>query len=306
MWLEGKASHFVSRAQESDLGLEAFAVAFDGEIIFETHVNMDMPRNVYSYTKSVLSACIGVAISKGAISLETSIADCFPELLTEQNESKLSSIRLKHLLTMSSGFGKSLLMRRDREAGIGAPDYVSYLCELPMQFVPGSKFCYSTADSILAGRMLEKKTGKPLDYFLNEMLFRDLEISTPRWECCPLGHPLGGGGLYLSLKDMMKFGQLFLDKGCYQGKQLISETWVALATQKQIGIGETEQYAKSVGYGYQFWIQKRPGSFRMHGSYGQDTFVLSKEHIVVSMQCSESGKAKGLIQLLHQEVLDAL
>ena len=140
----------------------------------------------------------------GLLSLDDTLASFFPEKLPEHPTDELLSIRLRDLLTMSSGFGGAFLMNGDRRAGTGAPDYVAYMLSLPVREKPGSRFCYSTADSILAGRMVEKAVGKTLSLYLYERLFSKLGQGFPLWDHCPEGHPIGGGGMFLSLTEMMK------------------------------------------------------------------------------------------------------
>ena len=200
---------FVEEARETGLPLEAIAVGDESKVIFEHHFVPDRPRNIYSHTKSFMSTAAGIAIAEGKLSLEDRPADFFEDKLPSNPSPRLLSIRLKDLLTMSSGFGKGLLMGADRRAGTGMPDYVSYLFSQEVIEEPGTRFHYSTGDSILAGRMVEEAAGMRLSEYLYRRIFAPMEIGFPIWENDPMGHPIGGGGMFLKLTDMMKLGQLY-------------------------------------------------------------------------------------------------
>lgn len=299
---------FVKRVALEKLSIEGIAVLRDGELIFEHRWAPDRPRNIYSHTKSFTATAVGIAVSEGRLSLDDRLADCFPGDVPADAPPLLHEIRLRHLLTMSSGFDRSLLMSKMRRAGVGAPDYVKYMLSQPVMCRPGDHFTYSTADSILAGRMVEEKVGMRLSQYLYEKIFRPLEIGHPIWECCPMGHPVGGGGLFLRLTDMMKLGQLYLDHGNWHGERLLDPQWISAAASKQIETpksgGPDEIW--SCGYGYQFWLSPYPGAFRADGAFGQITTVLPAAGMVVAIQCPEEGNFDKVRAALHEEILSQI
>ena len=284
---------FAAYAESEKLPIEAIAFGDEKKVFWEHRFVPDQPRNIYSHTKSFMSTAAGIAIDEGKLSLEDKLADFFPEAVPENAQEALFDIRLKHLLTMSSGFGKPYLMGADRRAGTGMPDYMAYMLSRPVIQTPGTAFEYSTADSILAGRMVEKAVGVSLSQYLYEKLFSKMDIGHPIWECCPQGHPIGGGGMFLSLKDMMKLGQLYLAGGIWNGEQLVSAEWVAQASAKRIENAKPGEEKNTdwwnCGYGYQFWRSPYPDSYRADGAYGQITMVLPQKGLVVSFQCPEYG-----------------
>ena len=162
MTLEQRMENFVRLALDRGLRIEGIAAADEKTLLFHHHFTADQPRNIYSHTKSYMATAVGMAIADGARHRDDSLASCCPEKLPEHPSEELLSIRLRDLLTMTSGFGGAFLMNNDRRAGTGAPDYVAYMLSLPVRETPGRRFCYSTADSILAGRMVEKAVGKSL------------------------------------------------------------------------------------------------------------------------------------------------
>lgn len=305
--LEKIFREFVEYAESAGLPIEAVAFGDERKILLEHHFVKDRPRNIFSNTKSFMSTAAGMAISEGKLSLEDRLTDYFPEAVPEDAEEKIFQVKLKHLLTMSSGFGRPYLMSADRRAGVGMPDYVVYMLSRPMPDMPGERFAYSTADSILAGRMIEKAVGRNLAQYLYEKLLSPMGIGYPIWECCPMGHPCGGGGMFLTLANMMKLGQLYLADGIWEGERLVDSGWITQATSKQIENAapdnvDTTGWSDS-GYGYQFWLSPYPGSYRGDGAFGQITTVLPGSGLVVAVQCPDPCDFELTKRALHERVL---
>ena len=299
---------FVAYAQEQKLGIEGIAIADEKKVLLEHHFVPDQARNIYSHTKSFMATAVGIAIAEDKLSLEDRLTEYFPEAVPKDAQPELHEITLRNLLTMSSGFNRSYLMGSDRRSGKGVPDYVAYMLSRPMEMKPGERFHYSTADSILAGRMVEKAVGMGLGEYLYRRLFSHMDIGYPVWENCPQGHPIGGGGMFLKLTDMMKLGQLYLADGIWNGERLVESEWIREASSKQISTPgeEEEQYIWSCGYGYQFWLSPYPGSYRADGAFGQITTVLPESGLVVSVQCPETGDFDQVKKAMHTMLLAQL
>ncbi len=300
MTLEKIFNEFIRISPELGLKYESLAVADGEKVLLEHHFTMDKPRNIYSHTKSYMVTAVGMAISDGLLSLDTYLAELFPEKVPENPDGKLFDITLRDLLTMQSGFGDGFLMGAQRRAGVGFPDYVKYMFSLPVPETPGTRFQYSTADSILAGRMVEKVTGKFLGEYLYERLFTKLDMGFPQWETCPQGHPIGGGGMFLDLKNMLKLGQLYLNEGKWKGVQLLDPDWVSACGSKQVDTPENGSVWQC-GYGYQFWLCPYEKSYRADGAYGQITAVLPTKGLVIAIQSPEdSNFYDAVIPALHK------
>ena len=298
---------FVEYVRDRQLFVEAVAVADENRVLLEHHFVPDHTRNIYSHTKSYMATAVGMALAEGRLTLEDRLADYFPESVPEDPDPRLLQITLRDLLTMSSGFGHPYLMGDDRRQGIGFPDYMAYMMHLPMEQTPGTVFEYSTADSILAGRMVEKAVGENLAAYLYPRLFQKLGQGWPQWENDPMGHPIGGGGMYMSVRDMMKLGQLYLAGGTWQGERLLDSGWVREATRKQIETPQTENGdIWRCGYGYQFWCSPYPKAYRADGAFGQVTTVLPENGLVIAVQCPEWGDFEKVKQALHTEIFSQL
>lgn len=307
MSVEKLFQDFVAYAADRKLFIEGIAVADENRVLLEHRFVPDHARNIYSHTKSYMATAVGMALAEGKLSLDDRLADYFPAYVPGDPDPRLLQITLRNLLTMSSGFGHAYLMGDHRRQGVGFPDYLAYMMNLPMEQTPGTVFEYSTADSILAGRMVEQAVGENLAAYLYPRLFRRLGQGWPQWENDPMGHPIGGGGMYLSLTEMMKLGQLYLAGGMWQGERLVEDSWVREATRKQIETPETEEDdVWRCGYGYQFWCSPYPGAYRADGAFGQISTVLPENGLVVAVQCPEWGDFSRVKQALHTEFLSQL
>ncbi len=297
---------FCRVVKEKKLAVEGVAIADENEILLERHFTADKPRDIYSNTKSFMATAVGMAIGEGKLTLEAHLSDLLGDALSEEARERLYPIQLKHLLTMTSGFGDAYLMMKERRAGVGVPDYLAYMAALPLKEQPGTRFCYSTADSILAGMMVERAIGKNLALYLYDHLFKPMGTGFPIWETSPCGHTVGGSGLQLKLGDMIKLGQLYLADGMWKGERLLDSKWIAQATRKQIETNNGAEDIWNCGYGYQFWMSPYPGSYRADGSFGQVTTVLPKAGLVVALQCPEEGCFENAKTELHERVLSQL
>jgi CubicO group peptidase (beta-lactamase class C family) len=296
---------FVNLVERDDLPIEAVALADGERIIAERHFVPDQSRNIYSHTKSYVSTAIGIAVEEGVLSLDSRLVDAFPEYVPADAQPELGHVTLRHLLTMSSGLNHAYLMSPDRRSGVGAPDYLRYMFSRRIEAAPGSAFCYSSADSYLAGRMLEHACGERLGEYLYRTIFSRLEQGWPIWECDPQGHPTAGAGMFMMLADMLKLGQVYLNGGTWHGTRIVSEAWVDAASSRQIETPHDNIW--TCGYGYQFWMSPYEGAYRADGAYGQITTVLPKQGLVVAVQCPESGDFDKVMRpALHERLFGPL
>lgn len=304
MSVEKVFQEFVKKAETDHLWIEGIAIADEKNVLLEHHFMPDQARNIYSHTKSYTATGVGIAIEEGKMTLDDKLAEYFPEAVPENPDPRIYDIKLRHLLTMSSGFHEAYLMNADRRSAVGMPDYLKYMLSRPIQENPGEKFKYSSADSILLVRMVEKATGMPFGEYMYRNVFSKLDQGWPMWEFDPMGHPNGGGGMCMNLTDMLKIAQVYLAGGCYRGERIVNAEWVKEATCKQI-----ENSSKDIwvcGYGYQFWMSPYPDSYRADGAYGQISTVLPKSGLVVAVQCPEYGEFDKVKMALHEIVLSQL
>ncbi|MCK1737135.1 serine hydrolase [Bradyrhizobium sp. 138] len=208
--------------------VDGVVIVRHGVLVYERHYSRfdaATRHNGYSMTKSVVSLLVGIAMDRGLISdLDVPVVSYFPENADLRMPGK-DPITLRHLLTMSAGLGSS-----------GAP---------------GIAFAYSDGETELIGAILKKVTGKAVDVLAQEDLFAPLGIKDVSWSRDPLsGLPTSAHGLSLRPRDWAKIGQLVLNRGVWEGQQIVSASWVAQSTAEQIKTDEP----LSAGYGYQWWL----------------------------------------------------
>ena len=294
--------NLINDLEKDNPGAEAVALYQNGETVLSKHFTPDRPRLIYSHTKSFVSTLAGMAIDEGKLTLDTTLCSLLPEYDRIITDEGVKTITLRHLLTMSSGFGGAFLMGVNRRPGEGMPDYVGYMLAKKLVNVPGEKFVYSNADTHLAGCMVEKAVGETLLRYAYRKLFAPLGIGYPAWETDPAGTAFGGSGLYLRNEEMMRLGILYLQEGVWNGERLLSREWVKQAGAQQIATGIADPW--SSGYGYQFWmIPQRENAFRADGAYGQYSLVFPKENAVVGIQCCEENDLARFLAMLRRHLL---
>src|SRR5881394_703976 len=185
---------------------------------------------LYSLSKSFTSTAVGFAVAEGKLSIDDAVLKFFPEDAPANPGNNLKQMRVRDLLTMSTGH---------QDEPPVAPDTISsksFLTEA-VPHLPGTHFKYNTAATFMQSAIVQKVTGQTLLDFLQPRLFEPLGIEHPVWDTNFQGISLGGYGLRVRTEDLAKFGQLYLQRGSWNGKQLVPSDWVAMATAKQTANG---------------------------------------------------------------------
>lgn len=278
--------------------VRSILVARGGELVHEQYFNGDADSyfDVQSVTKSVVSTLIGIAIGDGVIGgVDDTLAQLLPEDVDAMS-AEVQATTLRQLLTMDAGLGMPATGAVSSGAN-GSKDWVRDILANPKS-PPGQGFEYSNATSHLLAAIVAHATGTtPLEY-ARERLFGPLGIDTTpawteeirrgnvdayekaefAWPTDPQGINIGFGAIKLRPRDMVKLGQLFLDGGRWEGKQIVPEEWVDEATTQQIETGE------DLDYGYQWWTGDLDGdrSFQAVGYGGQTIVVVPSRDLVVA------------------------
>ncbi len=230
---------------------------------------------LYSLSKSFTSTAVGLAVAAGQFSIDDEVLKFFPDDVPPDPSANLKAMRVRDLLMMSTGH---------QDEPPTAPDLVSaksFLAQ-PVPHLPGTHFKYNTAATFMQSAIVQKVTGQPVLDFLRPRLFEPLGIEHPVWDANFQGVSLGGYGLRVRTEDIAKFGQLYLQHGRWQGRQLLPAEWIALATAKQTSNGSSPTSDWSQGYGFQFW-RCRHNAFRGDGAFGQFCVVLPEQDAVVAI-----------------------
>jgi CubicO group peptidase (beta-lactamase class C family) len=261
----GEDMHSVLIIRNGHMVLEAYYYPYNPQI---KHMQA-------SATKSFTSTLVGIAIDKGYIpGVEKKVLDFFPEHTFENSDELKESMKLKHLLTMSSGLNWSMTWGNDDPESIflQKDDPVQYILDRPMASKPGTVWNYSGGVSHLLAAIVNKSTGKKVLDFAKQNLFDPLGFSDIHWdEHWQSGVNIGCAGLYIRPRDMAKLGYLYLNHGKRNGKTIVSSEWIKQATTK-LPYGD---------YGYQLWFDPELGFFKAWGYGGQHIAVLHDLNIVV-------------------------
>lgn len=293
------------QAVERDVdALHSFVLVRHGKVVAEgwwAPYEKQRPHMLYSLSKSFTATAIGFAVDEGKLSLDDKVASFFPDKLPPQPSENLKSMRVRDLLCMGSGNHKDTLapMKEGAET-----DWVKVFFAQPVEHEPGTYFCYNTGATYMLSAILQNVTGQKLAEFLAPRLFAPLEIENPAWDLSPQGIVTGGYGLKVRTRDIAALGQLYLRKGVWNGKRLLSEKWVEAATSKQISNGDKPDSDWSQGYGFQFW-RCRHGAFRGDGAFGQYCVVMPEQDAVLAIN-SGLGNMQQVLDLVWAHLLPGL
>ena len=284
--------------QADTTACHAAIVMRHGKIIAEgafAPYRLNIPHMLYSMSKSVTGLAVGIAQDEGFLNINEKLADIFPEYINSANAKLLKSHTLKHLLTMSTGI-------RFNEVGSALDENWAkmYMQSVP-KFEAGTEFEYNSLNSYMLAAAVVKRTGMGLNEYLTPRLFEPLGIQSHEWEKCPMGIEKGGWGLSLTAEDSAKLGQLCLNMGRWNGKQIVSEEWIKESTRKQI---DTPNGEMKHGYGYQIWMSDDEGGYQFNGAFGQFVLVFPKYDCVMVIYSGSSNLfANGDLGRLTRELL---
>ena len=260
----------------------------------------DKPHVMWSVSKSFTSMAVGLAAADGKLSLDDPVLKFFPEDAPDAPSENLRAMTVRHLLTMTCGHDAEPQFKRE---GGWARRFLTH----PVPHEPGTHFLYNSMGSFMLSAIVQKVTGETVRDYLAPRLFEPLGIEIPRWDANPDGVSLGGWGLFLKTEDMAKFGQLLLQEGEWDGRQLLPRDYLGAATRKQADNNRGLMALSpdwSSGYGYQFWMT-RNGGYRADGLAGQYIIVLPQKDAVVAITC-RTPQMPAVLSIVWDELLPAL
>jgi len=273
---------FVEALERQIHEMHSFMLLRHGRVVAEgwwSPYSAVSPHLLFSLSKSFTSTAVGLAIAEGYFSIDDPVLSFFPDEMPAGASDLWVAMRVRHLLSMTSGQASDTwALMVDRPDG----NWIKGFFTVPVVHEPGTQFVYNTGASYLLSAIVQKTTGMKLLDYLQPRLFEPLGIGNASWQESPQGITAGGIGLSLTTEDVARFGQLYLQKGMWQGKQLLSETWIVEATRSQISNDRGGQTDWSQGYGYQFW-RCRHAAYRGDGVFGQFCVVMLEQDAVLAM-----------------------
>ena len=269
-----------------DLGaMHGFVIVRHGKVIAEgswkPFDTLNETHMLYSHSKSFTSSAIGLLADRGKIDLDERIVDIFSNEVPAKVSENLAQLRVRDLLTMNVGKKDHLL----RDGG----DWVKEFLSKDFFRKPGTGFKYDSDATYMLAAIVEKKSGMKMMDYLQKNMFDQIGIAKAWTTCSPQGIPCGGWGMNMTTRELARFGQLYLNRGDWDGKRVLSSDWVSLATTRQTWSGWQNVGVKALGegtdweqgYGFQFW-RCRHGAYRADGAGGQYTVVIPEKDMVVS------------------------
>ncbi len=306
---------FFQTAAADSMDIHSVMIVRDGNVIFsrwQSEGADSVPHVLHSVSKTFTATAVGLAIADGKMALTDKVADFFPDKLPAEVSDNLKAMTVRDLLTMTCGHDEEPSGRN------GQQDWVTAFLAHPVVHEPGTFYLYNSIGTYMLSAIVQKVTGEKVVDYLTPRLFEPLHIDKPQWDESPQGINCGGWGLYLKTEDLAKMGQLLLQKGEWNGTQLIPAEWVAEMSKKQVEsinpgtrIEQAAERGMTVetsdwmqGYGYQMW-RCRPGCFRADGARGQYIIVVPDKNAVIAIT-SNVEDLQGELNLVWSKILPVL
>jgi CubicO group peptidase (beta-lactamase class C family) len=300
---------FLNAAAKSKHEFHSLMILRHGKVIAEGWWNPyrpDLKHTLYSTSKSFTATAVGFAVSEKKLSVDDKVISFFPDQLPDTVSPFLAEMKVKDLLSMSAGQDPDPTF----STVVNDSNWVKGFLSKPVVHQPGTKFLYNTLATYMLSAIVQKVTGEKVVDFLKPRLFDPLSIEGADWEVDPHGINCGGWGLRLKTEDMAKFGQLFLQKGNWKGKQVLPASWIEEAsTLKIYQAPDVPQSTKDSsdwmqGYCYQMW-RCRNNCFRADGAFGQYIIVMPDQDAVIAITC-ETGDMQSELDLVWDYLLPAI
>lgn len=237
----------------------------------------ETPHMLFSLSKSFTSCAVGFACAEGKLSLDARLVDLFRDKLPECYDPKFETMRIRHLLSMTSGHDHCTMADMQH-----APDWEQAFFRTTPVYEPGTHFCYNSGASYMLSAAVVRATKESLCDYLRPRLFEPLGIAPRLWELSPQGIETGGWGFNLTTEEIASFAQCLLDGGRRDGRQVIPAEYLAQATSIQSDNSMNDQPDWKVGYGFQFW-RCRHNAFRGDGAFGQYAIAMPEQGIAIAI-----------------------
>jgi CubicO group peptidase (beta-lactamase class C family) len=300
---------FLEAIARSKHEFHSFILARHGRVVAEgwwSPYRPEFNHTLYSMSKSFTSTAVGLAVAEGRLRTDDRVVSFFPKDLPETVSENLAALRVRDLLSMSVGNEKE-----PTQAMVKEENWARTFLASPITHRPGSTFMYNSGATYMCSAIVQHLTGQKVIDYLRPRLFEPLGIEGMTWETCPRGINVGGWGLSLQTEGLAKFGQLYLQKGLWKGRQILPASWVEEATAFKIQQPlpakpgrPNEQNDWLQGYCYQFW-RCTHNACRGDGAFGQFTIVMPDQDAVIAIT-SETSNMQGQLDLVWEHLLPAM
>lgn len=296
--------NFIETIEANIQELHSFMLLRHGTVIAEgwwSPYGPTHPHMLFSLSKSFTSTAVGLAVAEGRLSIDDRVQSFFPERSPVQPSKNQAEMRVRDLLSMVTGHAKD---STDRIIQAADGDWVKAFLLLPVENQPGTHFVYNTGATYVLSAIVQKLTGEKILDYLEPRLFAPLGIKGATWETSPQGINMGGWGLKIKTEDIARFGQLYLQKGQWNGKQIVPSEWVSAASSTQVSNGSKPESDWEQGYGFQFW-RCRYAAYRGDGAFGQYCVVMPDQDAVLAIT-SGLGDMQPPLDIVWKTLLPAM
>lgn len=290
---------FLDAANRKIDTLHSVMIVRHGKVVAEGWWKPEGPEKrhvLHSLSKSFTSTAVGFAVAEGKLSVDDLVIKFFPDDLPAEVAPNLKQMRVRDLLTMSTG-------HQTEPRFTGDASWIKTFLAHPVPHKPGTHFQYNTPATYMCSAIVQKVTGQTVLDYLRPRLFEPLGIVDPEWGVSPDGVTYGGFGLHIRTEDIAKFGEFLLRQGEWNGKRLLPAEWIEQATSKQVSNGSDPTRDWDQGYGYQFW-RCRHGAYRGDGAFGQFCVVLPKQDVVIAIT-ADTKDMQAELNVVWEELLAA-
>ncbi len=300
---------FLDAAAQARHEMHSFMLVRHGRVVAEGWWSPYGPQfnhTMYSMSKSFTSTAVGFAVAEGRLTVNDKVVSFFPNDLPATVSDNLAALRVKDMLSMAVGHDKDPTFEVVKHE-----NWAKAFLDWPIPHAPGTKFVYNSAATYMCSAIVQKLTGQKIIAYLKPRLFDPLGVEGPTWETCPRGICTGGWGLSIQTEGLAKFGQLYLQKGLWKGRQILPAKWIEEATtfkiQQPLPAKPARPNAQNdwlQGYCYQFW-RAQHNAYRGDGAFGQFTIVMPDQDAVIAIT-SESKSMQGQLDLVWEHLLPAM
>lgn len=276
-------SEWIDACEREIDAVHGFVLLRHGRLVAEGYwspFERNTAHAMFSHSKSFTATAVGILLDEGKMSLDERVADIFPDKLPEKPCRNVLEMRVRDLLQMSTGHDCDLVYKVIRP---GADDWVRTFLAVEPKTRPGLVFNYNTVATHVLSAIVTRRTGVNMMDFLQERLLRPIGIVDGWSWNAPDGTAIGGYGMNFTCRDLALFGQLYLQRGEWEGRRILSENWVALASAREIDSAFDDNPEARAGYGFQFWRCTPRGVYRADGALGQFTIIMTEQDAVLSL-----------------------
>jgi len=256
----------VAYVKEKERPVYDIAMMTDDGIETATINKANRCQNSYSVAKAFVVTAAGIAYDRGLLMLEDKVTDILAKYVPAGIDERWNKITVRDAMTHKMGLPRSFLDIDVYGGRVFGKDYLNYMLSTELVAEPCVERCYTDGAYYLMARVVEEVTGEKVDDLLWHELFLPLEYTEVAWSHCPMGHPMGATGLYITSEDMVKLGELYRKGGVYNGKRIISEEWV--------NIVRTE--------GFELRERNVLDAFGKGGMYGQDLVIFPSKGLSIA------------------------